>query len=215
MCWSESTFASLEIFTSMVSSCTAFPVLNQCSWGSLFRLVDLHCTCLWNCVWERGLSFISHSLSRRFWGIASTFWRPDLLNSGKSLALAFPCLNSVLPFREQIAVALSPCHRGRVHVHSRNWDHGSHLRAELDLDLKLHTHAIFWCLFLCFLRHRSKLVSPFLGDFMVTVCLVVRVLGSCQKLQKRWGTHHHELTSELCKQYLAADYESAPHSVLS
>lgn len=50
---------------------------------------------------------------------------------------------------------------------------------------------------------------------MVTVCLVVRVLASCQKLQKRWGAHHHQLMSELCKQYLAADYESAPHSVLS
>lgn len=131
------------------------------------------------CVRERGLSFISHSLSRRFWGIASTFWHPDLLNSGKSQALAFPCcLNSVLPFREKIAVDLSPCHRGRVRVHSRNWDHGSHLLAELDLDLKLHTHAIFRRLFLCFLRHRSKLLSPFLGDFMVTVCLVVRVLGT-------------------------------------
>lgn len=106
----------------------------------------------------------------RLWGIPSVFWHPDLLNSGKPQTLVFP-IDKIIFFlsrnKFQLTCALVT-EVGSVYTWG-NWDHSSHILTELHLDHKLHTpDDIFQSLFLCFLSHHSKLLSLFLGHFMVT-----------------------------------------------
>lgn len=146
--------------------------------------------------------------SPRLWGIPSVSWHPDLLNSSKPQALVFPCrLNKILPFRKQTPVDSSPCQRGRFQGYMgqlrSQLPHFEGIRCESDASHCWYLSKPFSLFSLTPFKTFVSVLEWLHGG---PTGLVVRVVGSCQKLQKGWGPHHHELTSGLCKLYLIADY---------
>ena len=116
-------------------------------------------------------------------------------------------LNNVLSFRKQIPVDLSHSHRGRVHVYIKQLrsqlPHFDRIRSGSESSRSCYLLKPFSLFSLTSFKTCVSVFGWLYGD---PAGLVVRVLASCQKLQKGWGTHHHELTSQLCKLYLSANY---------